>query len=102
MNGDTYVELCKTPKNKDNCMAGFVIENDRIGKYPVFVNNAITGSVVIVGDFGEVAVADFEGLKLKVDDITYIKRNAIQIVAIKAFDCVVRRPGAFTKLTFTA
>ena len=59
MNGDTYVELCTTPKNKDNCMAGFVIENDKIGNYPVYVNNAITGKTVLVGDFGEVAVADF-------------------------------------------
>ena len=99
MNGDTYVDLCATPKNKDNCMAGFVIENDKIGNYPVYVNNAITGNVVLVGDFGEVAVADFQGLKLKVDDITYIKQNAIQIVAIKSFDTVVRRLGAFTKIT---
>ena len=99
MNGDTYVELCTTPKNKDNCMAGFVIENDKIGTYPVYVNNAITGSTILVGDFGEVAVADFQGLKLKVDDITYIKKQAIQIVAIKAFDVAIRRLGAFTKIT---
>ena len=99
MNGDTYVELCTTPKNKDNCMAGFVIENDKIGNYPVYVNNAITGNVVLVGDFGEVAVSDFEGLKLKVDDITYIKKQAVQVVAIKAFDVAVRRLGAFTKIT---
>lgn len=99
MNGDTYVELCTTPKNKDNCMAGFVIENDKIGNYPVYVNNAITGNVVLVGDFGEVAVADFEGLKLKIDDITYIKKQAVQVVAIKAFDVAVRRTGAFTKIT---
>ena len=99
MNGDTYVDLCTTPKNKDNCMTNFVIENDKIGNYPVYVNNAITGNVVLVGDFGEVAVADFEGLKLKVDDITYIKKQAVQIVAIKAFDVAVRRTGAFTKIT---
>lgn len=99
MNGDTYVDLCTTPKNKDNCMAGFVIENDKIGNYPVYVNNAITGNVVLVGDFGQVAVADFEGLKLKVDDITYIKKQAVQVVAIKAFDVAVRRLGAFTKIT---
>lgn len=102
MNGDTYVDLCTTPKNKDNCMAGFVIENDKIGNYPVYVNNAITGNVVLVGDFGEVAVADFEGLKLKVDDITYIKKQAVQVVAVKAFDVAVRRTGAFTKITLTA
>ena len=99
MNGDTYVELCTTPKNKDNCMAGFVIENDKIGTYPVYVNNAITGSTILVGDFGQVAVSDFQGLKLKVDDITYIKKQAIQVVAIKAFDVAVRRLGAFTKIT---
>ena len=99
MNGDTYVELCTTPKNKDNCMAGFVIENDKIGNYPVYVNNALTGTQILVGDFGEVAVADFQGLKLKVDDITYIKKQAVQIVAIKAFDVAVRRTGAFTLIT---
>ena len=102
MNGDTYVKLCTTMKNDANCFAGFVIENDKIGNYPVYVNNAITGDVVLVGDFGQVAVADFEGLKLKVDDITYIKKQAIQIVAIKAFDVAVRRTGAFTKITLTA
>ena len=101
MNGDTYVKLCTTMKKDGNCMAGFVIENDKIKNYPVYVNNAITGNVVLVGDFGEVAVADFEGLKLKVDDITLIKRQAVQIIAIKAFDTVVRRTGAFTKITLT-
>lgn len=99
MNGNTYVKLSKTPKDKDNCLAGFIIEDDKIKNYPVFVNNKLADDVVLVGDFGEVAVADFQGLKLKVDDITYIKQQAIQIVAIKCFDCVVRRPGAFTKIT---
>ena len=102
MNGDTYVTLCKTVKDKDNCFAGFVCENDKIKNFPVFVNNKMPANTILLGDFGEVAVADFEGLKLKVDDITYIKQQAIQIVAIKCFDCVVRRPGAFTKLTLTA
>ena len=103
MNGDTYVELQKAMKNKDNCFAGFIIdENDRIKNYPVFVNNKMPAKTVLVGDFGEVAVADFEGLKLKVDDITYIKQQAIQIVAIKCFDCVCRRPKAFTKIVLTA
>ena len=99
MNGNTYVKLSKTPKDKDNCLAGFIIEDDKIKNYPVFVNNKLADNVVLVGDFGEVAVADFQGLKLKVDDITYIKQQAIQIVAIKCFDTVVRRPGAFTKIT---
>ena len=101
MNGDTYVKLCTTMKKDGNCMAGFVIEDDKIKTYPVYVNNAITGQTILVGDFGEVAVADFQGLKLKVDDISLIKRNAIQVVAIKCFDCVVRRNGAFTKITLT-
>ena len=102
MNGDTYVKLCATPKNKDNCMAGFICENDRIKNFPVYVNNSMPANTILLGDFGEVAVADFEGLKLKVDDITYIKQQAIQIVAIKAFDCVVRRPGAFCVVTLAS
>jgi HK97 family phage major capsid protein len=59
MNGNTYVKLSKTPKDKDNCLAGFIIEDDKIKNYPVFVNNKLADDVVLVGDFGEVAVADF-------------------------------------------
>lgn len=99
MNGDDYVEVCSTPKSAGNMVAGFICENDKIKNFPVYVNNSIPTGTILMGDFGEVAVADFDGLKLKVDDITYIKQGAIQIVATKAFDCVVRRPKAFTKIT---
>lgn len=102
MNGDTYVTLCKTPVDKGVWAKGFVCEDDKIKNFPVYVNNKMPANTILLGDFSQVAVADFEGLKLKVDDITYIKQQAIQIVAIKCFDCVVRRPGAFTKLTLTA
>ena len=102
MNGTDYVKVCSTPKNKDNCMAGFICENDKIKNFNVYVNNKLPAGTILMGDFGEVAVADFEGLKLKVDDITYIKQQAVQIVAIKCFDTVVRRPGAFTLLTMKA
>lgn len=101
MNGDTYVELQKTMKDQNNCFAGFICENDKIKNFNVYVNNTVPSGTVLLGDFGEVAVADFEGLKLKVDDITYIKQQAIQVVAIKCFDCVVRRPGAFTKIVLS-
>ena len=99
MNGDDYVEVCSTPKSAGNMVAGFICENDKIKNFNVYVNNSIPTGTILMGDFGEVAVADFDGLKLKVDDITYIKQGAIQIVATKAFDCVVRRPKAFTKIT---
>ena len=59
MNGNTYVTLKKTAKNKDNCLAGFIIEDDKIEKYPVYVNNKLADNVVLVGDFTQVAVADF-------------------------------------------
>ena len=98
MNGNDYVKVCSTPKSAGNFIAGFICENDKIKNFPVYVNNSIPEGTILMGDFGEVAVADFDGLKLKVDDITYIKQGAIQIVATKAFDCVVRRPKAFTKI----
>ena len=99
MNGEDYVKVCSTAKSPGNMVAGFICENDKIKNYNVYVNNKLTPGTILMGDFGEVAVADFEGLKLKVDDITYIKKNAIQVVAIKCFDTVCRRPKAFTKIT---
>ena len=78
---------------------GYICEDDKIKGYPVYINNALTDDQVILGNFAELIVADFDGLFLKVDDITYIKRGAVQVVATAAFDSLVRRPKSFTVTT---
>ena len=51
---------------------------------------------IILGDFSDVAVAEFGPLKVKVDDISLAKKQAIQIIMDMEFDCCVRRPSSFT------
>lgn len=81
---------------KDNAgYGGYLCEDNKIKGFPVFVNNALDDDTIILGNFNEVVVADFDGLYLKVDDITYIKKGAVQVIATAAFDALIRRPGSF-------
>lgn len=75
---------------------GYICEEDKIKGYPVYVNNALDDNTIILGNFSELIVANFDGLFLKVDDITYIKRGAVQVIATACFDSIVRRPKSFT------
>lgn len=74
---------------------GYLCEDNKIKGFPVFVNNALDDDTIILGNFNEVVVADFDGLYLKVDDISYIKKGAVQVIATAAFDALIRRPGSF-------
>lgn len=95
MNGTNKVKFETTLKDDTTGYGGFLCEDDKIKGIPVFVNNCLDNNTVILGNFNEVIVADFDGLFLKVDDITYIKKGAVQVIATKAFDCLVRRPKSF-------
>ena len=94
MNGNSKLTFETTLKAAN--VPGYICEDDRIKGYKVYVNNALDDNTVILGNFGELIVADFDGLFLKVDDISLIKRGAVQVVATKCFDCIVRRPKSFT------
>ena len=99
MNSNDYKKFASTLKDEVNSYAGWILEDGKIKDYRVFVNNSLADGQIILGDFSQVVVADFDGLMIKVDDITYIKKQAIQIVATKAFDVCLRRPKAFCVTT---
>lgn len=82
-----------------NGFAGYLCENDKIKNIPVYVNNALGDEEIILGAFENVAVADFDAIQIKVDDISLAKKQAIQVIASNAFDVVIRRPKAFTVTT---
>ena len=82
---------------KDNVAgATYLCEDNKIKGYEVVVNNFLTDGQIILGDFTDVAVAEFGPLKIKVDDISLAKKQAIQVIMDMEFDCCVRRPGSFT------
>lgn len=96
MNSKNYYKYATTPKSAVE-QNEFLIGDDRklIG-YPVYICNALDDDEIVLGDFSELLVANFDGLMLKVDDITYIKKQAIQIIAYESFDVLVRKPKAFS------
>lgn len=97
MNSNDYLKFETTLKDATTGYGGFILEDGKIKGYPVYINNALPNGGFIVGAFGELVVADFDGITIKVDDITGIKKQAVNVVCFAAFDGVVRKPGAFTK-----
>ena len=95
MNSTNKVKY-ETTLKAENGMEGYLCESDKIKNIPVFINNALDDDTIILGAFENVAVADFDAIQLKVDDITLAKKQAIQVIASNAFDVAVRRPKAFT------
>lgn len=103
MNGDTYVELCSTAKNVQNgFIYGFICEDDKIKNFPVYVNNKIPARTIILGDFNQLVVTDFDGLHIMIDPYTGMSKQIIKIAGWMSMDCVVQRPEAFTIITRAA
>lgn len=101
MNGKTYVELCTTGKlpAASGFVYGFICENDKIKNFPVYVNNAIPDNKIILGDFNELVVCDFEGLEILADPYTGLANNQVRVAGWMQVDCTLQRPKAFTVIT---
>lgn len=95
MNSNDKAKFETTLKD-DVAGATYLCEDNKIKGYEVVVNNFLADGQIILGDFTDVAVAEFGPLKVKVDDISLAKKQAIQIIMDMEFDCCVRRPGSFT------
>lgn len=49
------------------------------------------------GNFNELLVANFDGMRLKVvEDAALSRKQAVEVQAFEAMDCLVRRPKSFT------
>ena len=102
MNTDTYITLKKTMKDANNAYGGWIIEDDKIGNYPVYVNNAISANTVLVGVGSYIAITDFRGLNLLIDPYKYSTKQSICVIASMSFDMCLRRLKSWTKITLTA
>lgn len=95
MNSNNKAKFETTLKDK-TAGATYLCEDNKIKDHEVVVNNYLADNQIILGDFSDVAVAEFGPLKVKVDDISLAKKQAIQIIMDMEFDCCVRRPSSFT------
>ena len=98
MNSKNYTKF-KTTLKDDVAGAEYLMMDGKINGYEVVINNSLGDDTIILGNFDELVITDFDGLMLKVDDITFVKKGAVQIIATCAFDCIVRRPASFTVTT---
>ena len=98
MNSKNYTKF-KTTLKDDVAGAEYLMEDGKINGYEAVINNALDDNTIILGNFDELVITPFDGIMIKVDDITFIKKGAVQVIATEAFDCVVRRPGSFTVTT---
>ena len=98
MNSKNYAKF-KTTLKDDIAGAEYLMEDGKINGYEAVINNSLDDNTIILGNFDELVITDFDGLMLKVDDITFVKKGAVQIIATCAFDCICRRPASFTVTT---
>ena len=98
MNSKNYAKF-KTTLKDDVAGAEYLMEDGKINGYEAVINNSLDDNTIILGNFDELVITDFDGLMLKVDDITFVKKGAVQIIATCAFDCICRRPASFTVTT---
>lgn len=98
MSSDMFYKLATTPKSS-TALNEFLISEDRkmIG-YEVIVDNHLGANGILLGDFSEAIVADFEPISLKVvEDAGLSRKQAVEVQSFGAVDVCVRRPKAFTK-----
>lgn len=101
MSPATYGELRATAKNAGNngFVYGFICEDEKIGRYPVYANPAIPNGKVILGNFNELVVCDFQGLEIILDPFTGLENNQVRVAGWMQMDATLQRPKSFTVIT---
>ena len=95
MNSTNYTKF-KTTLKDDVAGAEYLMTDGKINGYEAVINNALDDNTIILGNFDELVITPFDGLLMKIDDITFIKKGAVQVICTESFDCIVRRPKSFT------
>lgn len=97
MNAKNSYKYKTTPYNATE-QNRFLEEDEKIIGYDVVICNALDDNTIILGNFDNLLMANWDGLTLKVvEDKELARKQAIEIVAHIAADFLVRRPKSFTK-----
>ena len=101
MSPKTYGTLRATAKNAGNngFVYGFICEDEKIGRYPVYCNPAIPDDKVILGNFNELVICDFAGLQIVLDPYTGLQNNQVRGAGWIQMDATLQRPKSFTVIT---
>ena len=74
MNSKNYAKF-KTTLKDDVAGAEYLMVDGKINGYEAVINNSLDDNTIILGNFDELVITDFDGLMLKVDDITFVKKR---------------------------
>ena len=93
MNSELYALLESTPKAQGQ--GGFIIENGKIGGYPVFECNAMADKKIGFGDFAYAALNQHGSIRMVVDPYTLAPDNKVRITLNGRFSLTTLRKEAF-------
>jgi HK97 family phage major capsid protein len=97
MNSTNFYKYATTPYSavEQNKM---LLEGGKMIGYNVVICNALDNNTIILGNFNELLVANFDGMRLRVvEDAGLARKQALELQAHETFDCLVRRPKSFTR-----
>lgn len=95
-NSKNYYKYATTPYSatEQNKM---LLEDGKMIGHNVVICNALNDNTIILGNFNELLVANFDGMRLKVvEDAQLSRKQAVEVQAFEAMDCLVRRPKSFS------
>ncbi len=93
MNSELYALLESTPKAQGQ--GGFIVENGKIGGYPVFECNAMADKKIGFGDFAYAALNQHGSIRMVVDPYTLAPDNKVRITLNGRFSLTTLRKEAF-------
>ena len=98
MNTNDYYKFATTPYSaiEQNNMLLDVDTRKLIG-HNVVICNALNDGQIILGNFNELLIADFDAISLKVvEDAALSRKQAVEVQAFAAVDMLCRRPKSFS------
>ena len=89
----TYADMESTPRDAGSGL--MIIENGKIGGYPVFITEYIGDNILGFGIFSYQMVGQFGQMRMTYDPYTGAKKNLVYFVFNSDFDMLTLRPEAF-------
>lgn len=97
MNTHTFFLLQRTPYSSTAVNEFLIDKEHKCLGYPVVICNALPNDGVILGNFNELLVGEYDGMRIDVMvDASLNRKQAREVQAFASFDCIVRRLKSFS------
>lgn len=70
-------------------------DDGTVAGYPVVISNQVSGDLALFGDWNQMALLEWLGLEIVVDEVSLARERLIRVTAFAEVDYIVRQGAAF-------